>query len=173
MFTDEKHGIGRIARRAAGFAAILAAGLVFTVTGPACAAPSRAAPAAASAELVIHIRAVSPLGGIMRLGLYDSAGYRGDGEPVASADVAAKDGETVITLKGLVPGVYAIETYQDVNSNDRMDKSWIGLPLEPYGFSRDARPILSKPDFNQVRFSIAAGANVQVLHLQNSDVPGE
>jgi uncharacterized protein (DUF2141 family) len=109
----------------------------------------------------------------MRLGLYDRAGYRSDGAPVASADVPAKDGETVITLKGLVPGTYAIEAYQDVNANDRMDKSWIGLPLEPYGFSRDARPVLSKPGFGQVRFSVVAGANVQVLHLQNSDVPGE
>ena len=170
MYTDEKQGMGRTMRRAAGFAAVLAAGLTFAATGPALAAPPRAA---AAADLVIHVRAVSPQGGIMRLGLYDGAGYRSDGTPVASADVPARDGETVITFKGLVPGIYAIEAYQDVNSNDRMDKSWIGLPLEPYGFSRDARPVLSKPGFGQVRFTVVAGANVQFLHLQNSDVPGE
>jgi uncharacterized protein (DUF2141 family) len=148
-------------------AAALVAGLVLA------GGSALGAPAAGTASLTIHVRAVSPGGGIMRLGLYDRAGYRSDGAPVASADVPAKDGETVITLKGLVPGTYAIEAYQDVNANDRMDKSWIGLPLEPYGFSRDARPVLSKPGFGQVRFSVVAGANVQVLHLQNSDVPGE
>lgn len=165
-YTDKMHGMGRMLRRAAPFAALLAGVLVF-------AAPAAAAPPSGEAELVIHIRAVSPLGGIMRLGLYDSAGYRDDGEPVAFADVPARNGETVITLKDITPGVYAIEAYQDVNSNDRMDKSWVGLPLEPYGFSRDARPLLSKPGFDQVRFTVTPGANVHFLHLQNSDVPGE
>jgi uncharacterized protein (DUF2141 family) len=134
-------------------------------------APASAAPGTASLE--IHVRNVSPKGGIMRLGLYDAAGYPEDKAPVASADVPAVGGETVITLKNLAPGTYAIEAYQDVNSNDRMDTSWIGLPLEPYGFSRDASPILSKPGFDRVKFTLAPGRNTQVLHLQNSDRRGE
>jgi uncharacterized protein (DUF2141 family) len=146
--------------------ALLAAALAF------CLAPSAGAQPA-TATLEIHVRNVSPRGGIMRLGLYDAAGYPDDKAPVASADVAAMPGQTVITLKNLVPGTYAIEAYQDTNSNDRMDKSWIGLPMEPYGFSRDARPVLSKPAFDRVKFTIAPGANVQVLRLQNSDAPGE
>ena len=49
-----------------------------------------------------------------------------------------------------------------------MDTSWLGLPLEPFGFSRDATPFLSKPPFEQVKITIAPGENSQVLHLQNS-----
>ncbi len=145
---------------------LLAAALVLCAGVPASAAPG-------TASLEIHVRNVSPKGGIMRLGLYDAAGYPEDKAPVASADVAAVRGETVITLKNLEPGTYAIEAYQDVNSNDRMDTSWIGLPLEPYGFSRDASPILSKPGFERVKFTLATGRNTQVLHLQNSDWRGE
>jgi uncharacterized protein (DUF2141 family) len=119
------------------------------------------------ASLMIHIRDVSPAGGIVRLGVYDEAGYPDDKEPVATADVPAHPSETVIHLTGIRPGTYAIEVYQDINSNDQMDRSWIGLPLEPYGFSRDARPVLSKPDFARVSFAVKAGRNVQTLHLQN------
>ena len=120
-----------------------------------------------TAILVIHVENVS-VGGILRLGLYDRAGYPDDkAKPVASADVAAVPGETVITLREVPPGVYAIETYQDINSNDKMDTTWLGLPLEPYGFSRDAHPVLSKPPFSEVKFALAAGEQNLTLHMQN------
>lgn len=136
--------------------------------------PVLAQPAPATATLEIHVRNVSPRGGIMRLGLYDAVSYPDDkSKPVDAADVPAEGGETVITMKNLTPGTYAIEAYQDINSNDRMDKTWIGLPLEPFGFSRDARPVLSKPGFGRVKFVVTAGSNIQILHLQNSDAPGE
>ena len=136
----------------------------------ACAAvavqPARADDAAPMATLVIHVENVQA-GGLVRLGLYDQLGYHGeDAKPVASADVPAIEGETVITLRDVPLGTYAIESYQDVNGNDKMDLTWLGLPLEPYGFSRDAKPILSKPKFSQVKFTLHAGEQSQVLHLR-------
>jgi uncharacterized protein (DUF2141 family) len=140
-----------------GLVAMLAAGLVAPAT------------AQDQATLVVHVQDVSPKGGIVRLGLYDEAGYPDDdSKPVASADVQAQPGETVITLHNIPPGSYAIQAYQDVNSNDKMDTSWFGFPLEPFGFSRDARPRLSKPRFAAVKFEVVPGMNVQTLHLQNS-----
>jgi uncharacterized protein (DUF2141 family) len=129
---------------------------------------SAAAPAAA-ADLTIHVENVLPAGGVLRLGLYDAALYPDDdSKPIASADVPAVAGETVITLHGIPPGVYAIQTFQDVNANNKMDTSWVGLPLEPFGFSEDAKPFLSKPSFDEVKFTLTAGENNQVIHLQNS-----
>jgi uncharacterized protein (DUF2141 family) len=120
-----------------------------------------------TATLTIHIENVGR-GGVVRLGLYDRASYPDDAsKPVASADVTAVEGETIVTLHDVQPGTYAIETYQDVNNNDRMDTTWLGLPLEPYGFSRDAQPVLSKPPFSKVGFSLLAGEHSQTLHLQN------
>jgi uncharacterized protein (DUF2141 family) len=126
-------------------------------------------PAAATADLTIRVENVLPAGGILRLGLYDAARYPDDdSKPIASADVPAVPGETVITLHAIPPGVYAIQTFQDVNANDRMDTSWLGLPQEPFGFSRDATPFLSKPSFDEVKFTLGAGESSQVIHLQNS-----
>ena len=106
---------------------------------------------------------------MLRLGLYDQARYPDDdAEPVASADVKVAEGDNVITLTNLPPGSYAIQTFQDINGNNKMDTSWLGIPLEPFGFSRDAQPRLSKPRFAAVKFDLAPGLNVQSLHLQNS-----
>ncbi|HEY2836484.1 MAG TPA: DUF2141 domain-containing protein [Rhizomicrobium sp.] len=121
----------------------------------------------ATATLTVHVQNVAE-GGTVRLGVYDRAGYPDDNsKPVAAADVKAVTGETVIVLHDVPPGVYAIEAYQDVNDNDKMDTTWLGLPLEPYGFSRDAHPVLSKPSFSKVRFTLVAGDQSQTLHLQN------
>ena len=130
-------------------------------------ASARAQPPAAT--LVIHVHGTSPKGGTLRLGLYDEARYPDDdATPVASADVKAELGENTITLTNVPPGTYAIETFQDLNSNHKMDTSWFGFPLEPFGFSRDAQPRFSKPRFSAVKFELAPGMNVQTLHLQNS-----
>jgi uncharacterized protein (DUF2141 family) len=133
-------------------------------------APLKAEPAESqhppAATLCIHVLNVAD-GGTVRLGLYDRASYADDkSEPVAAADVKAVAGETEIVLRDIPPGVYAIETYQDINDNDKMDTSLLGLPLEPFGFSRDARPFLSKPSFSRVAFTLTAGEQSQTLHLQ-------
>jgi uncharacterized protein (DUF2141 family) len=122
-----------------------------------------------NANLTIKVENVLPSGGILRLGLYDETRYPDDNStPIASADVTAEPGETVINLHGLNPGIYAIQTFQDVNANNKMDTSWVGLPLEPFGFSQDATPFLSKPDFDAVKFTLKPGDNGLVIHLQNS-----
>jgi uncharacterized protein (DUF2141 family) len=132
-------------------------------------APARAQEPAATATLVVHVQGVSPKGGMLRLGLYDEARYPDDNvAPVVAADVKAELGENTITLQNVPAGTYAIEAFQDVNSNGKMDTSWIGIPQEPFGFSRDAKPVLSKPAFAKVKFDVAAGVNTQTLHLQNS-----
>ena len=146
-------------------AALLAVSLMALAV--ALVAPARAQDPAGT--LVIHVQNVSPKGGILRLGLYDEAGYPDDdAKPVASADVPAQPGLTTVTLNNVPPGTYAIQAYQDANSNDKMDTSWFGIPQEPFGFSRDARPRLSKPGFAAVKFDVSPGINTQTLHLQNS-----
>jgi len=142
--------------------------LAWLVAAVALVQPARTDEPAPVATLVVHVANVQA-GGLVRLGLYDQLGYRSeDAKPVASADVPAIEGETVITLRDVPPGIYAIETYQDVNSNDKMDLTWLGLPLEPFGFSRDAKPFLSKPSFDEVKFAVEDGEHSQVIHLQNT-----
>jgi uncharacterized protein (DUF2141 family) len=162
-------GLGKLARFGLASTGLLLAWLVLAV---ALIQPAKADEAVAdapnpTATLTIHIENVGR-GGIVRLGLYDRAGYPDDkSTPIAAADVTAVEGETVVTLHDIRPGTYAIEAYQDVNNNDKMDTTWLGLPLEPYGFSRDAQPVLSKPPFSKVKFPLVAGEQSQTLHLQS------
>jgi uncharacterized protein (DUF2141 family) len=130
--------------------------------------PAITAGTARAANLTVRVENVVP-GGILRLGLYDQTGYpNDDAKPIASADVPATPGETIVTLHNVPTGTYAIQAYQDVNSNGKIDTTWLGLPTEPFGFSRDAVPFLSKPAFDDVKFTIVAGENSQSFHLQTA-----
>ncbi|MBL6854676.1 MAG: DUF2141 domain-containing protein [Alphaproteobacteria bacterium] len=137
---------------------ILVAGLLAFVIGPACAAPS--------STLVIKVENVSPRGGDLRLALYNRQNYPGDQTPVADKVVPAHPGETIVTLDNLKPGTYAVKMFQDFNRNGQFDMNWMGLPIEKYGFSNDARPTFSEPPFEATRFELRLGTNTITIHLQ-------
>ncbi len=61
----------------------------------------------------------------------------------------APHGTTEIAIKSLPAGRYAVAAFEDRNGNGKLDKSLLGIPQEPYGFSRDATGTLGPPGFDQ------------------------
>ncbi|MBU6472663.1 MAG: DUF2141 domain-containing protein [Alphaproteobacteria bacterium] len=133
------------------------------------AAPVPAAPAADTATLTVKVAHVSPKGGEISLALYTAANYDDDDHPTLSRDVPADPAGTTIVIDGLKPGVYAIKMMQDINRNGKFDTSWLGLPLEPYGFSNNAKPFLSAPSFDSTKFTVAPGDNTITIRLSGTD----
>jgi uncharacterized protein (DUF2141 family) len=125
-------------------------------------------PAAASAAtLTVKVQNIDKGGGELHVALYDEASWpNDDAKPLADAVVSAVAPQTVVTLTNIPPGVYGAKSYQDVNRNGKFDQNWLGLPLEPYGFSNDAHPILSEPGFDRTKFTVTSGENTIVIHLQ-------
>ena len=122
---------------------------------------------AGAATLTVHVKNVDPKGGTLRVSLYDAAGWtKDDDTPLASANVPAKAPETAVTLKDIKPGVYGVKLYQDTNNNEKFDQNFFGLPLERYGFSRDAKPVLSTPGFERTKFTIGEGDTEISITLQ-------
>ena len=122
---------------------------------------------AMAAALTVHVTDIDKKGGILRLSLYDQSGWSKDEDtPIASANVPAAMPETTVILPDIKPGVYAIKLFQDANDNGKFDQNFIGLPLERYGFSNDARPFLSAPGFSRTKFTVTDGGNLIAIHLQ-------
>lgn len=63
----------------------------------------------------------------------------------------------------LPEGDYAVAIYQDANNNRELDKSWLGIPKEAYGFSKNFRPMFSAPEFNDCRFKITGQATTTII----------
>lgn len=59
----------------------------------------------------------------------------------------SKTGSMTIKIKDLPYGKYAIGVYQDKNKNKKLDKSFVGIPKEPFAFSNNIKPRFGPPSF--------------------------
>ena len=71
-------------------------------------------------------------------------------------------GRTVLVFRNLQPGAHAVSLFHDENGNGVMDKTVIGLPLERYGFSRDARGTLGPPSFAEAALDLQADTTITI-----------
>ncbi|GAA0526048.1 uncharacterized protein (DUF2141 family) [Rhizomicrobium palustre] len=124
-------------------------------------------PAAMAATITVHVANIDPKGGELHVALYTEQQWPdNDAKPLVDSIVPAVAPQTTVVMKDVPPGTYGIKTFQDVNKNGEFDQNVIGLPLERYGFSRDARPFLSAPGFNKAKFSVPDGPIELIIHLQ-------
>ncbi|MCC2956525.1 DUF2141 domain-containing protein [Massilia sp. IC2-477] len=82
-----------------------------------------------------------------------------------SASVPAQAGETVISLKDIPPGTWAVLAYQDENENSELDRNFIGIPKENYGFSRDAAGRFGPPSFEDAAIEVRDGTTTAPIRL--------
>ena len=68
-----------------------------------------------------------------------------------------KNGFAEVDFIGLPPGRYAAVCYHDENSNGKFDRSIIGMPKEGYCFSKNFKPTLSAPKFEDCAFDYKGG----------------
>lgn len=70
--------------------------------------------------------------------------------------------KTLLVFRGLPAGRYAVSLFHDENGNGRMDSNAIGLPVERYGFSRDARGTMGPPAYADAAVALDADTQISV-----------
>ncbi|MGE8340094.1 MAG: DUF2141 domain-containing protein [Flavobacterium sp.] len=111
----------------------------------------------------VEVTGVQPGKGYVFFGLYDKEkGFLDIESQIATAKVKANQNSVVYTFKNLPNGNYAIAVYQDVNSNGKCDRNMIGYPIEGFGFSKNYKPKLSAPNFDEVKIAIEQYATTSI-----------
>lgn len=122
-----------------------------------------AAAAQAAPVLTLNLDCGSTAGKVM-IAVFDSeAAYNGQGAPVRR--LAVTPGQPV-RVEGLAPGVYAVKSYQDLNSNGQMDANPFGMPTEPYAFSNNAHGDMGPAPWAAAVFTVDAAGATQTLVLK-------
>jgi uncharacterized protein (DUF2141 family) len=49
-------------------------------------------------------------------------------------------------------GTYALAVIHDENKDGKLEANWVGVPTEGYGFSNDAKALMSAPSFDAASF---------------------
>lgn len=120
---------------------------------------------AQAADLVIRVDNVKNADGQVKVALFDSAaGFLK--RPVRVADAPASAGVTTVVIKDLAPGEYGFAVYHDANGNGNMDRNLVGIPLEPFGFSKDAQGRMGPPAFEAVKLAVPAAGLATAVTLR-------
>jgi uncharacterized protein (DUF2141 family) len=82
-----------------------------------------------------------------------------------SASAPAQAGVTVVSIKDIPAGTWAVLAYQDENENNELDRNFIGIPKENYGFSRDAASRFGPPGFEDAAIEVREGSTVAPIRL--------
>lgn len=114
-----------------------------------------------SVELTVRVDGLKTSGSSqLVIGVFDRAAFP-DGRPLQHATI--KVDEPRLHWKVSVPvATYAIAVYQDLNRNGILDKSTFGFPTEPYGFSRNYRPVYRGPMWKDAALLLERDAAVDI-----------
>lgn len=119
--------------------------------------------AAPAAALDVTIRGVHGATGTVRAAVCDKDTFLGQCAWRAAAPAA--NGSVVLHFDGVPPGTWAVMAYHDENDSGKLDKAANGIPLEGYGFSRNAVGNWGPPDFAQAAIELKPGPNATALDL--------
>ncbi len=121
-----------------------------------------AEPASDTATLTLNVSGLQPMGTIS-LGLFDSqSGYEAS-KSVTGAQQTVTGETVVVVFDDLAPGEYGIKFYHDVNGNGKLDTNPFGMPVEPFGFSNNARGQFGPAGWDKAAFTVTAGENTHAL----------
>ena len=123
------------------------------------------APATALAgDLRVRLTGIEKEIGFVRVALFANASDFDAGTQMAGIFTIARKSGLEVVFANLPPGRYGLSSFHDVNGNEDLDANLIGIPKEPFGFSRNARGRLGPPAFEDL--SIEMGTEDVTLEIE-------
>lgn len=75
-------------------------------------------------------------------------------KPIIMKKELVKNGKASVIFEELPYGKYSISCFYDINGNDDLDTSFLGIPNEPLGFSNNASAKFGPPSWKNASFSL-------------------
>ncbi|MCO8121017.1 DUF2141 domain-containing protein [Stieleria sp. TO1_6] len=110
------------------------------------------APALPPDAMIIRVTTSQPAShGPIRIALYDSKESFGDTDKAVIKDsLVPVDGFVIWEIKrDFLPEQFAIAAYHDLDDNGELNRALFNAPVEPYGFSNNARSVIGAPTYEQ------------------------
>jgi uncharacterized protein (DUF2141 family) len=136
--------------------AVLSAGL-FLALAPRV-SPLLEAQSTGTATLTVHVIWARNAKGRIRAALFSGAdGFPNDASKAVQtqfADIDPQTSSAQIVFTNVPDGVYAVSVFHDENMNQKLDKSFMGVPKEGYGASNNPKKKMGPPNFAETKFQV-------------------
>lgn len=114
-------------------------------------------------DLKLVIKGIDDIKGSMYIAVFDNKESFPDFGKQLVEKVLPVDSKTLnYTFKDLPDSDYAVAIFHDKNNNGKLDKNAFGIPLEPYGFSQNARARFSAPPFNDAKIVLDGNQSIEI-----------
>ena len=105
-------------------------------------------------------------GGELRLAVFDGAEAFTNDAPLLGTTEVLTGTTTSLSIAIPRPGTYVFAAFQDLNGNGRLDRNFLGVPTEPYGFTRTPASKWRTPNFTEVASEVGDGGDTLRLELR-------
>ena len=116
-----------------------------------------------SSDIHVNIKGIEELKGSMYIAVFDDPdSFPQFGKQYREMVLPVRSKEISHTFKNLQDKAYAIAVFHDINDNGILDKNALGIPLESYGFSRNARSRFSAPRFEEAKIDLKKNLEIEI-----------
>ncbi len=116
-----------------------------------------------SSDLSVNVSGIESIKGSLYIALFkDPKTFPVFGKQWSGQSIPVKEKSMSYIFKNIPHDSYAIAVFHDENNNGILDKNTLGIPLEPYGFSRNARARFSAPPFKDAQFELKGKQSIDI-----------
>lgn len=120
-----------------------------------------------ASELVLTIDGFKSDNGYAMVALVNSqetyVARKGGPDAYKAVRIKIKNGNAKSIFESLPHGEYAIKVFHDENNNQDLDTGFLGIPIEDYGFSNNAKGAFGPPGYDEAKFII--NTEKQIIHI--------
>ncbi len=111
--------------------------------------------AVAQHNLILNVKGVKSTDGNVSYALYTNAeSFLKFDKVFKFGSQKAEKGSTVIEVKDLPDGEYAVAIFHDANGNENLDTNMLGIPKEEIAFSKGKMKMFGPPKFDECAFTL-------------------
>ena len=111
--------------------------------------------------ITVRVYGVQPASGTVEISLFNSPENFMKEPYLQESVLVGEDGLIEAEFPDLVDGEYAVVVVHDANDNGALDRGFLGIGGEGYGFSNDTTHWFGWPDFDDASFTVE-GAETMV-----------
>jgi uncharacterized protein (DUF2141 family) len=114
-------------------------------------------------KLIVEVVGIEEARGTILIGIYDNEKtFPKTGKSFRNVSVPVDGKRVKCTIDDLPEGSYAIALCHDVNGDGEFNTNFVGMPLEPYGFSNDVKATFKAPAFEDARFDLRGQKSLRI-----------
>ena len=114
-------------------------------------------------KLTIQIHNIKSMKGSIKIGIFNThKDFLEKNSAIRNYSIDVKEATATFVISDLPKGDYAVSMYHDENSDDICNRTFIGIPKEPYGFSNNFKPKFAAPKFEDCKFTFSKNQTLKI-----------